>query len=99
VGEGAASEEARVLGRALGGRDLALGLGAAVSLARGSAQPSWVAAGALADLVDASVTVARFARLPDRGRWVVLASAGGAAVLGLAALAGLRQSQGSSSGA
>jgi len=81
------------LGRALGGRDLALGLGAAASLSQGPALRLFLAAGALADLVDAGVTLSRFARLPERGRWLVLSSAGAAGLLGVAALAALRPRQ------
>ena len=49
--EGTAGLAARVLGRALGGRDLGLGLGALVTLAQEDAESSsvWVAAGALCD--------------------------------------------------
>jgi hypothetical protein len=86
VGEDAGTLGAKVLGRALGGRDIALGLGAMASLARDEPPLYWLAAGALADLVDSTVTAASFAGLPKFGRWVVLASAGGAAILGFAAL-------------
>jgi hypothetical protein len=88
VGKGAATLEAKVLSRALAGRDLALGLGAVESTMRGMGLCPWVAAGALADLVDSAVTIACFGRLPRRGRWAVLTSAGGAAMLGLAAFIG-----------
>ncbi|HEX8008101.1 MAG TPA: hypothetical protein VF482_16915, partial [Trebonia sp.] len=47
---------ARVFGRALGGRDLALGLGALAALRDQAANPGpargWVAAGALCDALD-----------------------------------------------
>jgi hypothetical protein len=83
---------ARVLGRALGGRDLALGLGALAALRRmppGAAAAGgaglWVAAGALADSLDAVTTAAAWDGLPAVGRWLVAMSAGGAAVAGGAA--------------
>jgi hypothetical protein len=99
VGE-ASGPAARVLGRALGGRDLALGLGALAALQRvplprvplprvppgpAGRAGAWVGAGALADSLDALVTVAAWDELPPAGRWLVAMSAGGAAVAGAAA--------------
>jgi len=75
-----------VFGRALGSRDLALGLGALAALARPSAAAgparAWVGAGALADALDVAATVASWDELPQRSRWLVAASAGGAAIMG-----------------
>jgi hypothetical protein len=85
---GASADElgAQVFGRALGGRDLALGLGALVAVRKAAADPwaagAWFAAGALADALDAAVTAAAWRRLPRATRWLVAASAGGAAVVG-----------------
>jgi hypothetical protein len=83
---------ARVLGRALGGRDLALGLGALAALRRmppgapaAGGAGLWVGAGALADSLDAVTTAAAWDGLPPAGRWLVAMSAGGAAVAGAAA--------------
>lgn len=67
----------QVLARALGARDLALGIGALASGSRG-----WAAAGAAADALDAAVTLGSFSALPKRGRLLVLGSAGGAAIAG-----------------
>lgn len=67
----------RVLARALGARDLVLGLGAVQT-----ASPGWAAAGAGADALDALVTLGSFPELPRRGRFLVLLSAGGAAIAG-----------------
>ena len=82
---------AQVLGRALGGRDLALGLGALGALAgvgdgtqAGAASAAWVGAGALADSLDVLATLASWRELPPGGRWLVLGSAGGAALAGAA---------------
>lgn len=74
----------RVMARALGARDLVLGVGAVGSGAR-----AWVAAGAVADALDALVTLGAFADLPRKGRLVVLASAGGSALAGGLALRAL----------
>jgi hypothetical protein len=85
IGERGNDPLAAVLARALGGRDLALGVGVLMASRRGQPLRGWVEAGALADLVDAAVTLAAFGRLPNRGRLLVLAAAGGAAMVGTVA--------------
>jgi hypothetical protein len=79
---------ARVFGRALGARDLALGLGALAALRDQAASPqsarSWVAAGALSDALDVAASLAAWRELPRVTRWLVVASAGGAALAGAA---------------
>ena len=86
-----------MLGRALGGRDLALGLGtlaalravppasAAAGISAGAAAGTagvWVGFGAVADSLDLVTTVAAWDELPAVGRWLIATSAGGAAVVG-----------------
>ena len=89
VGASADDLAARVFGRALGARDLALGLGALAALARPGAESgpaaSWVAAGALSDALDVAASLASWDDLPRLTRWLVAASAGGAALTGAAA--------------
>jgi hypothetical protein len=77
-----------VLARALGARDLVLGLGALRSAADAESLRPWLAAGILADSVDFGATAAG-SGLPWRGRALVLAVAGGAAAAGAVALAQL----------
>jgi hypothetical protein len=81
-----------VFGRALGARDIALGLGALAALriapagaAGAGAAGAWVAAGALSDALDVAITASAWPELPRTTRWLVAASAGGAAVAGAAA--------------
>ena len=94
---GASADElgARVFGRALGARDIALGLGALAALriapagsagaqAAGAQAGAWVAAGALSDALDVAITAAAWPELPRTSRWLVAAAAGGAAVAGAA---------------
>jgi hypothetical protein len=95
---GASADElgAQVFGRALGARDLALGLGAlaAARQAPSGSWPAgaWYAAGALSDALDVAVTAAAWPRLPRATRWLIVASAGGAAIAGAAGtLAALRE--------
>jgi hypothetical protein len=90
VGAAADGVAARVFGRALGARDVALGLGALAALrspaeaGAGSGAWVWVAAGALSDVLDVAASVTSWRELPRAGRWLVVASAGGAALAGAA---------------
>jgi hypothetical protein len=89
--ERAAEPGVQVLARALGVRDLALGALALAACARGSAcaRRATVGLGAFADGIDAAATVLAWRSLPRAGRYLALAAAGGAAVLGAhAALTG-----------
>lgn len=72
----------RLLARALGGRDIALGLGALLAWRRGRPFRGWVEAAALADSVDAASTLMSVKWLPKKGSTVVLLSAAGAAASG-----------------
>jgi hypothetical protein len=103
VGPSGDSQAGRVLGRALGGRDLALGLGTLAALrtsagrtsaGRTSAGPgidqpmvSWVGLSGLADGFDLMITAASWRTLPARERWLVALASGGAAALSLATVA------------
>jgi hypothetical protein len=85
IGTEAELPGARLMARAMGMRDLALGAGALLALARGTGQQArdWVWLGAASDAVDATLTAVSFRRLPRLGRWGVVGSAGGAAIVGL----------------
>lgn len=85
VGAWADGDTVRVLGRALGARDLALGLGALLALRRDAPVRGWVEAGALADAGDLVATLISFRRLPRLGRWAILAVTAGAVVTARAA--------------
>jgi hypothetical protein len=89
VGASSADLAARVFGRALGARDLALGLGALAALQGPAADPgqaaTWLAAGALSDALDVAASLASWDELPRLTKWLVAASAGGAAIVGAAA--------------
>ena len=85
VGAAADDLAVRVFGRALGARDLALGMGALAALRGGQRCASdWVAAGALSDALDVAATVCAWRELPRMGRWLVAGSASGAALIGVA---------------
>ncbi len=91
VGAAADDLAAQVFGRALGARDVALGLGALQALRRPAAEPgsaaAWVAAGALSDALDVAASARSWAGLPRVGRWLVVLSAGSAALAGAAGAA------------
>mgnify|MGYP003344819173 CR=1 FL=1 len=82
IGDGAARQDARLLARTMGGRDVALGLGALRALSRDRTDEAriWVGLGGMADAVDATVTVLAFRRLPRVTRWAILGATVGAAV-------------------
>jgi hypothetical protein len=85
VGTAADDLSAQVFGRALGARDIALGLGALAALRQPrTAAVGWIAAGALSDALDVAATAAAWPELPRYTRWLVAASAGSAALAGTA---------------
>jgi hypothetical protein len=73
---------ARVLGRAVGARDIALGLGVAAALRQGASARPWLLAGLLADLADLGSTLAARGAMPRNGVIGVGALAGGSALVG-----------------
>jgi hypothetical protein len=59
---------ARVFGRALGARDLALGLGTLAAFGRPDGAGPWIAAGALSDALDVAASVSCWRELPRVSR-------------------------------
>jgi hypothetical protein len=90
VGAAADDLAARVFGRALGARDLALGLGALAALrSRDGEASAWIAAGALSDALDVAASAVSWQDLPRLSRWLVVGSAGAASCVGAVAAAHL----------
>lgn len=85
IDEASRTPAAKVILRALGIRDLVLGAGALIALERGAPVREWVLLGAACDAVDAAATTLAIRRLPLRRTLPVLAVAGSATALGLAA--------------
>jgi hypothetical protein len=81
IGDDARRPAVKVLGRALGVRDAALGLGIAVAIDRGAPVRGWLEAAAVSDAVDLVATLAARDAIPARGRWFVAALAASSAVL------------------
>jgi hypothetical protein len=80
VGDAHQDRSVRLLARALGGRDLALGLGTLLALRHDAPVRGWLEAGGLADAGDVVATLAGFKGLPRLGRWGVLAAATGGVI-------------------
>lgn len=89
IGKQARLPGAQVLTRAVGARDLAMGLGGLQAAVRndGSAR-AWMGAAALCDAVDFGATYAAGRKIPRSSRTTVLAVAAGAAVLSALAAIG-----------
>jgi hypothetical protein len=84
IGDDAKRPAVKLLTRALGVRDLVIGLGTAIALDRGAPVRGWLEAAALSDAVDLVATLLASGSIPDRSRNVVAAIAGGSAVAGVA---------------
>jgi hypothetical protein len=82
--EQAAGPAAVVLGRAAGGRDIALGAGALLASTRrnGRGLLGWTVAGSFCDAVDVAATVASWRDLPSVERCAVIGAAGSGVLLG-----------------
>ena len=96
IGKQARLPGAQVLARAVGARDLTLGLGGLQAAARddGSIRP-WLAAAAICDAVDFGATYAAGRRIPRQGRNGVLTIASVASLLsGITAAASGTKPQG-----
>jgi hypothetical protein len=94
IGRQARVPGAQVLARAVGARDLAMGLGGAQAVARddGSAGP-WLAAAAICDAVDFGATLAAGRRIPRQPRNGVLVIAALFSLLSAVSAAALGRSQ------
>lgn len=86
IGDAARNPAVKVFSRALGVRDLALGLGTLTALERGEPVRTWVQLGILADAVDAVASVLAIPAIGARRAVPVLAIAGGAAATGAASV-------------
>ena len=80
VGDQADTPGAQVLARALGVRDLALGLGVVLAMKNDAPVRGWLEGCALADVVDFGATAAAGPRIPQASRAGIMALAGVSAV-------------------
>jgi hypothetical protein len=82
IGSDAARRPVKVLARAFGARDLAIGLGAVIALDRGAPVRGWIEAGALSDAIDTAASVLAGNSIPPRIRWPCAALGASSAALG-----------------
>jgi hypothetical protein len=86
IGDGADRPVVKLLSRALGARDLALGLGVAVALDRGAPVRGWLEGSALADGMDLFASLLAGDSIP-RGKRRRVALLAGASLVGCVAVA------------
>jgi hypothetical protein len=87
IGADANRPQAKLLARALGTRDLALGVGTLAALSGDrKALRAWLAGALAADTADLLLTVIERDSLPRQGRVLVAAIAGGGVLMGAGAL-------------
>jgi hypothetical protein len=82
LGDDARTAASRSLARALGAREVVLGLGLRRSLSRGESVAAWAGAGVVADAADFAITLTAD-DLPLVGRGGVLVAAGSGTGIGL----------------
>jgi hypothetical protein len=84
IGADATRRPGKVLARAFGVRDLALGLGVVIALDRGAPVRGWIEGGVLSDAVDVAATLLAGDSIPEDVRRGALALGAGSALLGAA---------------
>ena len=84
IGGDAAQRSVKVLARAFGVRDLALGLGVVIALDRGAPVRGWIEGGVLSDAVDVCATLLAGDSIPENVRRGALALGASSALLGAA---------------
>jgi hypothetical protein len=73
IGSPAASRPVKVLARAFGARDLAIGLGVVIALDRGTPVRGWIEAGALSDAIDTAASLLAGGSIHPAIRWPAIA--------------------------
>jgi peptide-methionine (R)-S-oxide reductase len=73
IGSDAARRPVKVLARAFGARDLAIGLGVVIALDRGAPVRGWIEAGALSDAIDTCASLLAGNSIHPAIRWPAIA--------------------------
>jgi len=73
IGSEAARRPVKVLARAFGARDLAIGLGVVIALDRGTPVRGWIEAGALSDAIDTCASLLAGDSIHPAIRWPAIA--------------------------
>jgi hypothetical protein len=74
IGSDAARRPVKVLARAFGARDLAIGLGIVIALDRGTPVRGWIEAGAVSDAIDTVATLLAGDSIHPAIRWPAFAT-------------------------
>jgi hypothetical protein len=82
IGSDAARRPVKVLARAFGARDLAIGLGVVIALDRGTPVRGWIEAGALSDAIDTCASLLAGGSIHPAIRWPAIAVGAGSTVAG-----------------
>jgi hypothetical protein len=82
IGEERKTFGARMLTRAFGTREIAIGVGAVLAVDHDAPVRGWLEAGVLVDTSDALLTLISYRKLPRFGRTLIVAGAGTGAVMG-----------------
>jgi hypothetical protein len=80
IGDDADRPSVKLLARALGARDVALGIGAVLAMNHDAPVRGWIEGGGFADAGDLAATLLHFRSLPRVTRWGLIALTSGAAV-------------------
>jgi hypothetical protein len=91
LGSDGARPAGRILTRALGAREVAIGSGVLLAMRRDAPVRGWVEAGAFVDGVDFALMLGAGDRVPAASRWGVALAAGAGAAAGAAVAPGLEQ--------
>jgi hypothetical protein len=84
IGSPAAWRPVKVLARAFGARDLAIGLGIVIALDRGTPVRGWIEAGMLSDAIDTTASLLAGSSIPAAIRWPAVAVGAGSTAIGVA---------------
>jgi hypothetical protein len=82
IGSPAAGRPVKVLARAFGARDLAIGLGVVIAFDRGAPVRGWIEAGTLSDAIDTAASLLAGRSIHPAIRWPAIAVGATSAVTG-----------------
>ena len=84
IADDARRRPVKVLARAFGARDLAIGLGTVIALDRGTPVRGWIEAGVLSDGIDTAASLLAGGSIPAVIRWPCVALGAGSTAAGAA---------------
>ena len=82
IGSDAGRRPVKVLARAFGARDLAIGLGVVIALDRGTPVRGWIEAGVLSDAVDTAASLLAGGSIHPAIRWPAIAVGASSTAIG-----------------